>query len=37
MLIAILSYSKVEIIQLQRVESAEKSNESKNMLFIFKC
>jgi len=34
MLIATLSYSKVESIQLQCEESAGKSNESKKMLFI---
>jgi len=34
MLITTLSYSKFESIQLQREESAEKSNESKKMLFI---
>jgi len=34
MLTATLSYSKFESIQLQREESAEKSNESRNMLFI---
>jgi len=34
MLIATLSYSKFESIQLQREESAGKSNESRKMLFI---
>ena len=34
MLIATLSYSNFESIQLQREESAEKSNESRKMLFI---
>jgi len=34
MLTATLSYSKFESIQLQREESAEKSNESRKMLFI---
>jgi len=33
-LIATPSYSKFESIQLQREESAEKSNEIGNMLFI---
>jgi len=33
-LIVTLSYSKFESIQLQHEESAEKSNESGNMLFI---
>jgi len=36
MLIATFSYSKSESsIQLQRGESAAKSNESRKMLFIF--
>jgi len=34
MLIAALSYSKFESIQLQREESAENSNESRKILFI---
>jgi len=34
MLTATLSYSKFESIRLQREESAEKSNESRKMLFI---
>jgi len=34
MLTAALSYGKFEIIQLQRKESATKSNESRKMLFI---
>jgi len=34
MLTTTLSYSKFESIQLQRGESAEKSNESRKMLFI---
>jgi len=35
MLIATQSYNKFETsIQLQRLESAEKSNESRNMLLI---
>jgi len=34
MLTATLSYSKFEIIQLQREESAAKSNISGNMFFI---
>jgi len=34
MLIATLSYSKLEGIQLQREESAGKSKESRKMLFI---
>jgi len=34
MLTATLSYSNFESIQLQREESAEKSNESRKMLFI---
>jgi len=29
-----LSYSKFDIIELQREESAEKSDESRKMLFI---
>jgi len=33
-LIAALFYSKFDIIQLQREESAEKSNGSRKMLFI---
>jgi len=37
MLIATLSYSKFESIQLQHEESAEKSDESGNMLLFFKC
>jgi len=36
MLIATFSYNKFEsTIQLQRGESAAKSNESRNVLFIF--
>ena len=35
MLIATLAYSKFESIQLQREESAVKSNESRKMIFIF--
>jgi len=35
MLIATLSYGKFENIQLQREESATKSNESRKMLFIW--
>jgi len=34
-LITTLSYSKFESIQLQREESAVKSNESRKMIFIF--
>jgi len=34
MLTSTLSYSKFESIQLQREESAEKSNESRKVLFI---
>jgi len=34
MLIATLSYSKFEIIQLQREESAVKSNESRKMILF---
>jgi len=34
MLIATLSYSKFEIIQLQQEESAAKPNERRKMLFI---
>jgi len=36
MLIANLSYSKLEIIQLQRDESAAKSNENRNMRLFCK-
>jgi len=34
MLIATLSYSKFESIQLQREESTEKCNKSRKMFFI---
>jgi len=34
MLISALSYGKFDIIQLQREESATKSNKSRKMLFI---
>jgi len=34
MLIATLSYSNIQNIQLQRDESGEKCNESTKMLFI---